>query len=162
MRSTKNEIVIDGDAKCARIQLTQGRSAIVDLDDLQLVAPYRWSASSRGRYVATTINGHMVSLHRFLAKPDASQVVDHLSGNGLDCRRSNMKVCTQAENARNRRGANKNSKSGMRCVSKVANGKWEAKVTAFGKRRSLGRFDSPEAASQVVRTALALQAIAAS
>jgi len=74
---------------------------------------------------------------------------DHINGNGLDNRRSNLRVCTRAQNALNT-GAYSNNKSGFKGVSldykyKV---KWRADIQVNGKQIFLGYFDTKELAYQ--------------
>lgn len=45
-----------------------------------------------------------IRLHRLVTDAPEGMVVDHLNGDKLDNRGSNLRVCTQAENARNRKG----------------------------------------------------------
>lgn len=40
-------------------------------------------------------------LHRFLMQAPKGMVVDHINGDGLDCRRMNLRIVTYAENAKN-------------------------------------------------------------
>ena len=49
-------------------------------------------------------------MHRLIIKPDSGMTVDHCSMNGLDNRRSNLRVATKGQNMRNR-AAQKNNKS---------------------------------------------------
>lgn len=77
-----------------------GQPFIIDSEDLDRVARHTWNLSA-GRYINTSINGETVALHRFLMNPDADAIVDHINGSGVDNRKCNLRVCTQAENSRN-------------------------------------------------------------
>src|SRR4051794_32206794 len=89
----------------AVITLTQGQQTTVDEQDLELVRKYKWYALkvASGSYYATTQiqteDGHKrLYLHRLLMNPPAGLVVDHIDGNPLNNSRSNLRVCTQAQN----------------------------------------------------------------
>jgi len=84
-------------------------------------------------------------MHRVIL-PDAEEV-DHINGNGLDNRRANLRPATGIENRRNRRRSRKNT-SGYAGVSwDKVNRKWYAYITADGRMRALGRFDTAEEAA---------------
>jgi hypothetical protein len=76
--------------------------------------------------------------------PDAAEI-DHINTNGLDCRRSNLRAASHAQNGQNKR-ANSNNTSGFKGVSKTKTG-WEARVGFGGKRIFLGTFPDPASAS---------------
>lgn len=74
--------------------------------------------------------------------------LDHINGNKIDNRIINLREATRQENQRNtgRRVDNTSGHKGV-CWDK-ANGKWRAQAQdANGKRKTLGRFPTPEAAS---------------
>lgn len=84
----------------AEICLTQGKIAIIDLADLDLVKGIRWHAYkahtgifyARTNVKTPTGKRGIVDLQRFLTKPAADQHVKFLDGNSLNCRRSNLLV----------------------------------------------------------------------
>lgn len=94
----------------ALLTLSNGMHAQVDEDDLEAVSRLRWHyLTDKGREYAVrhwrTAEGKKStqSLHRFIMQPLPDFEVDHIDGNGLNCRRYNMRVCTHAQNAANMR-----------------------------------------------------------
>lgn len=90
---------------------------------------------------------HRAILSRVLGRElSSSEVVDHIDGDGLNNSRSNLRLATRHENARNRT-ANLNG-SGYKGVSWNKNhGAWSARIFLSGKNRHLGYFTSIAAAA---------------
>lgn len=143
----------------AYITLTKGYEAVVDAADAHLVDSWNWSAIVRAYTVyavrATKHRGKTttVLMHRAILNAPGGVQVDHFSGDGLDNRRSNLRLATASENGCNR-GRNANNRSGYKGVwwAKDAS-KWQALITAGGRREYLGLFDSAEAAHEAYRRA---------
>lgn len=75
--------------------------AIVDDEDFESVSKYRWHLHSRG-YVRSNHNPQ-VYLHHFVAgKPSRGLEHDHKNLDKLDCRKSNIRLATRAQNNQNR------------------------------------------------------------
>ena len=98
----------------AVIPCTGGKSVIVDLEDVPLVLEGKWFIRSRTRYVARTIwtgsttgSPQITYLHRRITGAPKGLEVDHINRNPLDNRKSNLRVCTHAENMKNRRKINR-------------------------------------------------------
>jgi hypothetical protein len=97
-----------------------------------------WSNDSKsfyanGRYMD---NGKRITIgmHRFLLKPDKNLKVDHRDHDTLNNTRENLKAKTTSENAQNRKGAQTNSRSGIRgVVWDKANNRWNAVVRLNNK-----------------------------
>lgn len=66
--------------------------------------------------------------------------VDHINGDQQDNRRANLRVVDHVGNAHNV-GMGIANKSGVHGVH-MANGRWTAQITIYGKTRHLGRFDT--------------------
>jgi len=131
----------DHDPQVRRIPLGKGLFATVDAADYEKVSQYHWYATNNGGknvYAATTLNGRTVHMHRMLMRPRKGYVVDHIDGNGLNNRRCNLRVCTQAQNMANRspRGGSSQYVGVYRYRDK-----WSANVTHRGKCYYVGIFD---------------------
>tara|TARA_R110000822_G_scaffold109972_1_gene239959 strand:+ start:851 stop:1330 length:480 start_codon:yes stop_codon:yes gene_type:complete len=116
------------------IQLTQGKVAIVDDDMFDFLNQWKWHIYKQNRnnyYARRTIRvnnkqKHIV-MHRLIIKCEG-KIIDHISGNGLDNRRCNIRVCNKSENPINRR-ININNLSGYKGVSWFKScKKWRAQI----------------------------------
>jgi len=145
----KRHIQIDAANDLARVPLTHGQFAIIDIADVPLVSGRNWQAvprQNREKYYAITSG---ISMHRhLLGVTNPKLMVDHLNGNTLDNRRSNLRIATNSENQRNRgRAVQANNKSGVRGVFwEKQSGRWHAEIKVNGKLIRLGRFRKIEAA----------------
>jgi len=84
------------------ISLTLGYVAIVDAADADRVLRYRWYASvGSGKPYAR--NSRVSGMHRLIVGALPGEHVDHINGNTLDNRRENLRICSHAENCRNRK-----------------------------------------------------------
>lgn len=150
-------ITIDGDI--ARIPLTRGLEALVDAADAHLVGGVNWCAcpSRKTFYAHRTVSfegtQQKVILHRLLMSPPEDMQVDHINGNGLDCRRSNMRIVTLQQNNMNR-GIRVSNRSGMKGVSRQGN-RFRAEIQSAGRKTYLGLFATPEEAHAAYCAAIA-------
>lgn len=80
-----------------------GRQTIVDQATVDLYGHLKWHLSDTG-YALRRSGRETVRLHRLIMQAPEGMVVDHLNGNPLDNRVSNLRVCTQAINTANRKG----------------------------------------------------------
>lgn len=93
-------------------------------------------------------------LHRFVLNlSDSSTSVDHINHNGLDNRRSNLRLASPEENSRNGL-IRRDNRSGYRgvCFDSTAR-KWLAQISVSNRRIYLGHFDTPEAAHEAYKAA---------
>lgn len=130
--------------------------AIVDDVDFGWLNEWRWHLNGAGYVERCQQESGRVrhyQLHREITGvTDPAVKVDHYDNNPLDNRRSNLRVCTHAENMQNRKGPWVTSTSGYRGVSLVKRtGRWLAHATVAGKLYQLGYFDTPEQADECVR-----------
>ena len=136
------------------IPLTQGKHAIIDNDDWELVSGYNWRLTKpvRGiQYATVTVGkkGHRHSLrmhHLIVGKPPKGFDVDHIDGDTMNNTRANLRVCTHAQNCQNSRTRSDNT-SGYRGVYlHKQSGLWHARIHANGVKYSLQYHETPELA----------------
>lgn len=131
------------------IPLTQGKFALVDDEDFDSLVTVKWRYMRDG-YAARSIriNGKQKyeAMHRRIIgiSRDDARHVDHKDGNKLNNQRSNLRICTDAENHRNAL-LRSDSTSGFKGVSR-SKGRWRACISFEGKQKYLGIFESPEEA----------------
>ncbi len=128
--------------------LPNGDSFFIDTADFPLVSRYKWSRMKNGYFKASLGSrekGHVL-LHRLLMNPPDDMVVDHINGDKSNCKRSNLRICTQAENSRNA-SLNKNNICGYKGVYFDPRRKrWYSRIH-MGRTHSLGGFETAEDAA---------------
>jgi len=146
----KNEFTTREDG-VAEIVLTQGKVALVDVEDLRLLADYRWCADNHHERYWKARGGsgsNKVYMHRLLLGARGGQLVDHINHDCLDNRRINLRICTTAQNGANRRKQREATSSRYKGVSwQRQAGKWRVRIKTNGKYHLLGRFDDEEEAA---------------
>jgi hypothetical protein len=146
----------------AIVPLTQGKEAIIDACDVHLVEGVNWYAmENRNTFYAQRVlrtgpnKKTTIKMHRVITSADSGLEIDHKDGNGLNNRRSNMRIATRSQNSRNR-GKHSNNKSGFKGVSwNTRDRTWQAQITKDHKKIHLGNFPTPEQAHAAYRAAAA-------
>ena len=77
--------------------------------------------------------------------------IDHINGNSMDDRLSNLREATRTQNARNR--APEQSLKGVTRTRDRSTKPWKAQISINGSNRHLGIFDTPEEAHRAYRIA---------
>ncbi len=125
------------------IPLTRGLFAIVDAADYERVSRYKWCATGSGSraYACRSHYGRHLSMHRFIMNPPDGMVVDHIDGNRLNNRRSNLRICTIQQNIWNSRPKGKSSRYKGVCRDRDKK-KWVVYVRCNGHNWYMGRFEA--------------------
>ncbi len=129
------------------IKLTQNKVAYVDDEDFDYLNQYKWYAQKsyntfyavRGDY--SKGKPKQIRMHRVIMNvKESKMMIDHIDRNGLNNCKSNLRVCSNAENQWNT-GLNARNKSGVKGVhfDKERN-KWTAQIRHKGKVYFLGRY----------------------
>jgi len=132
------------------ILLTQGKVALVDASDNEELIKYKWCAiKGESTYYAVRRDGRKtVKMHREIMNAPAGLVVDHREHNGLDNRKSKLRICTRAENTRNQL-LHKRGSTGYKGVSRHKTQKiFHANIGYNCKRIWLGRFKNAKDAAK--------------
>lgn len=133
------------------IPLTQGKHAIIDNDDWELVSKHRWHANKPVGdkfYAMTNTTNSNLPMHRpmhrlILGLTDGDTWVDHKDGDTLNNTRSNLRVCTPQQNACNRRIRSDNTSKYKGVSYRKDTGLWRARIGAKGVVINLGNFQDP-------------------
>lgn len=138
----------------AHVDLGNGRSAVIDAEDVPRVAVCAWRMFDNVQTAYAVGNlkvGHRkykhTRMHRLIMGAPPDMHVDHIDNDGLNNRKSNLRLVTNAENHQNQK-RRADCKSGVKgvCWDKDQ-GKWRAQIKAHGVRYPLGRFDRLEDAA---------------
>jgi hypothetical protein len=150
----KNEYIVNGSVACVLVKRNSGLidRIIVDSDDLERISefPNTWNITQGYAYGHLPRNRNKrgyVSMHRLVMDAPKGSVIDHINHNTLDNRKANLRICSTSENAQNRLGAQRNSKSGIRGVTwDEKNRVWIVTYKKEGQIYQVGRFRSKEEA----------------
>jgi len=93
------------------IQLTQGKVAFVDDEDYEYLSQFNWQAvKDRKLWYAVRRDGYShIRMHReIMGVTDPKIQVDHRNHDGLDNRRSNLRIASGSQNIANSRRSDLN------------------------------------------------------
>lgn len=132
------------------IPLTQGEYAIVDHKDYVKLKQYKWHVLRKktNKYaIRRNPEGKPkhILMHREILGCKKGELTDHINGNGLDNRRSNLRKCNSSESNRNVGMRNHNT-SGYMGVHRHENA-WCAGIRVNGKHIHLGSYQDPKEAA---------------
>lgn len=133
----------------ALIETTNGL-IIVDNKLLKKLNSFKWYVNNVG--YAMNDSYPRKSMHRLvMGFPKGN--VDHINGNKLDNRLSNLRICNQSQNMANspKRITNKSGYKGFSWNKKYS--KWEAYMTKNYKHIFLGYFDDKKEAARAYNKA---------
>lgn len=120
---------------------------IVDPEDLPLLRSRAWKAhGNKAQYFKARFGRQVYYLHRLIAGAGPGQIVDHVNGDTLDCRRSNLRLCDRSESNTNRK-ARCDSRAPYKGITETPSGRWLAQIMKAKQYRRIGLFDTAQEAA---------------
>jgi hypothetical protein len=122
----------------AEIVLPTGEVVLIDAEDVAVVEPFNWhrhQSHAKTYYVRAKDrrqgreNEKTIYLHRLILAAGKGQYVDHINHDGLDNRKVNLRIVTNAQNAARVGKRNPNASSrycGVRWIPRLE--KWGASI----------------------------------
>ena len=133
-----------------RLKLSNGGHTLVDEEWYEMLSKLCWrkrrARKDSSWYVVTTIDSTTYNLHRIICETDC--IVDHINGDSLDNRSSNLRSATYHQNRLNSNKMRNCKHSKYKGVTKTTSGRWYVRATLNGKRIGLGAYDTEEEAGR--------------
>lgn len=121
-----------------------------DLEYFDLIKNYCWYQDKKDKYLKTNDKNRnndlhrTILLHRIIMRCDDDNVIDHINRNRVDCRKENLRISSNRDNARNR-NVSKNNASGFTGIFyDKKRHKWGSQLIIDDKKVYFKRFDDKE------------------
>ena len=134
------------------IPLGKGLFAKVDDADYDRLARHKWTAVWSKNTRSWKAVRYVMMAREVLDLADPKIIADHENHDTLDNQRGNLRGVTHSQNMMNKRGAYRNSKTGVRGVS-AHHKLFRARIDVNGKQINLGDFPTIELAAAAYATA---------
>lgn len=135
------------------IPLTQGMVALVDDEDFNSLNRHKWHTRKKGMlyYAGRTSSlalgpQQTILMHREILRIEGE--VDHVNGDGLDNRKSNLRPATNSQQKANSRKQDGCSSRFKGVSWHIWMEKWRARIAVSGITHSLGYFDCEDDAAR--------------
>lgn len=151
-----NQFAIADD--CVIGRTAKGDVFYFDKEDIHKVTAHTWCLSRQGYVVSTVYDDSgrtkKLRLHRYLMDEiDPNIFIDHIDGNPLNNRKSNLRRTTPAQNAQNHKMSKANTSGANGVYWNKRNKRWCALISINSKLTYLGYFDTKEEAIQARKKA---------
>ena len=127
------------------IELTQDEIVLVDDEDFKWLNTQKWCCLYGRKKYKYAQRGNGVLMHRIILNAQKGQYVDHIDGNGLNNQRSNLRICTNAQNlwnGKNHKDGSSRYKGVCRAWGRQNWQGWHAQIQIHGEKIHLGDYDS--------------------
>ena len=137
------------------VPLTQGQVTLVDPEDAPWLTLWNWFCHKDKcgnwrvqRQIRHGQKREYVCMARLIMQTPDNMTVDHIHGDTLDHRKSNLRNCTLQQNLQNQRVAKGRTYKGVQFQGQVnKKNPWMARIRAFGKSLYLGSFPTEKDAA---------------
>ena len=130
------------------IEISQNNFVLVDDDMYEELNQYKWFTHKGVNtcYARRNENNTMVYMHRQILdlKRGDGKITDHINRNGLDNRRSNLRIVNKTVNNRNRKLCSHNTSGHVGVCWNTVLRKWVAQITVENENIYLGYYDDIE------------------
>jgi len=160
-RANDYELVENG--KTAKVYLNKGYSTFIDVEDLEKILPFVWhvkldQVKSDTVYAVAGVYRRgephrILRMNRLIVEAPKKAQVDHIDGDGLNNRKSNLRLVDNFQNNQNKNKTAR-SKSGFKGVwFHPGAKKFTSSIRANGKVIYLGLFPTAEEAARAYDSA---------
>ncbi len=138
------------------------QNVLIDDEDQVKIQSYNWFLWSTKRHYGIYVIGRLkdkrtqpIRLHRLILNAEVGQIVDHINGNPLDNRKSNLRIVTSTVNNQNARKRKDGVSSKFKGVSYSASErKWKCQIQINKQKIHLGVYLSEIEAAKTYNRAL--------
>ena len=125
-----------------QIELTQGKFAIIDDDDLPKISGRKWQYCNGYAVSGSQKKENQLRMHRVIMGLSYGDNIwlDHINGNRLDNRKSNLRITDASSNQANRKAPKVNTSGYKGVVWHKGKNKWMAACEHMGKMIFIGYF----------------------
>jgi hypothetical protein len=128
------------------IQLSKGKVALVDDEDFEYLSQWKWFYHNKGYAARNKNTGNRVGrgsylMHKVIMNTPDGMETDHINGDKVDNRKSNLRICSKSENIMNSK-IRKDNTSGYKGVCwHIGHKKYCVSICKDKKIRHVGYYE---------------------
>jgi hypothetical protein len=154
---TRNFIINEEKKEIGKIFTSNGQTILVDEEDYYDLIKIKWHAERQrsGDYYAVNRpkKGKRLYMHRLIMKTsDRFTYVDHIDGNGINNKRSNLREVTPLQNSWNRRSKITSTSKYLGVSWCSTHKKWRASIKFKHINKTIGQYDDEKIAAIAYNT----------
>lgn len=127
-------------------------TVIIDDDDFDKIKDFSWCVNETRKggniYATARLKGNRknIRMHRILIDIPEGKIIDHINGNTLDNRKSNLRTCNYSENLMNCKKRGKVTSKYKGVYYDKINKRWSCSIKLNKKDIWIGRFKTEDEA----------------